>query len=163
MGMPPLLKGQRGAVAIEFALVLIFILLPLLIGIIEFGILFYNKAMITNASREGARTGIVSAINPDDPDDDTYHPDDSAITGKVDQYLQTFLITFGGSNSPGTDIKRYLRGTDPPTEIAYGAETAGDYLRVEVTYTYDFLVLPRFVSEFLETFQLTVVTIMRFE
>jgi Flp pilus assembly protein TadG len=31
----------------------------LLFGIIEFGIILYDKAMITNASREGARAGIV--------------------------------------------------------------------------------------------------------
>ena len=42
----------------EFAIIapLLFIIL---FGIIEFGILIYNKAMITNASREGARAGIV--------------------------------------------------------------------------------------------------------
>ena len=35
----------------------------LLFGIIEFGIILYDKAMITNASREGARAGIV--FDPD--------------------------------------------------------------------------------------------------
>ena len=51
-------KDQTGASAVEFA-----IILPLLVvfvfGIIEFGLIFYNKAMLTNASREAARAGIV--------------------------------------------------------------------------------------------------------
>ena len=33
----------------------------LLFGIIEFGIMLYDKVMITNASREGAQAGIVFA------------------------------------------------------------------------------------------------------
>ena len=53
------LKNQRGASAVEFAVVL-FPLVLLVFGIIDFGFLLYNKAMLTNASREGARAGIVS-------------------------------------------------------------------------------------------------------
>lgn len=57
--MPVIRKEHReqGASAAEFALILP-ILLLLLFGIIEFGIIFFNKAVITNASREGARFGI---------------------------------------------------------------------------------------------------------
>ena len=51
-------KRQEGASAVEFAIILP-LLLILVFGIIEFSILFYDKAMITNASREGARVGIV--------------------------------------------------------------------------------------------------------
>ena len=51
-------KRRRGAVAIETALM--FPLLVLLIfGMIEFGLLLYNRQVLTNASREGARFGIV--------------------------------------------------------------------------------------------------------
>jgi Flp pilus assembly protein TadG len=35
-------------------------LLLILAGIADFGILFYNKQVLTNASREGARAGIVN-------------------------------------------------------------------------------------------------------
>ena len=49
-------KNNKGASAVEFALVLP-ILIVLLFGIVEFGLLMYNKAVITNASREGARDG----------------------------------------------------------------------------------------------------------
>ena len=52
------IKNQNGAALIEFAI--IFPLLVLLVmGAIEFGLLCYNKQVIINASREGARTGII--------------------------------------------------------------------------------------------------------
>ena len=51
-------KAQGGATAVEFALVLP-IFLILVFAIIEFGAIFYDKAVITNASREAARAGVV--------------------------------------------------------------------------------------------------------
>jgi len=52
-------KRQSGQALVELALVLP-LLLILAFGIVEFGLLMYNKAVITNASREGARVGIVA-------------------------------------------------------------------------------------------------------
>ncbi|HEX7643178.1 MAG TPA: TadE/TadG family type IV pilus assembly protein [Burkholderiaceae bacterium] len=49
---------QLGAQAVEFALVLPFFL-ALLLLIVDFGFLVYDKALITNASREAARAGTV--------------------------------------------------------------------------------------------------------
>ena len=51
-------QHQKGAVAVEFALILP-VLVLLLFGIVEFSLLMYNKQILTNASREGARYGIV--------------------------------------------------------------------------------------------------------
>jgi hypothetical protein len=48
----------RGVAAVEFALVMP-VLLFLFIGIVEFGIMLYDQAVITNAAREGARWGVV--------------------------------------------------------------------------------------------------------
>ena len=48
------LQSERGSVAVEFAL-LVPVLLLILFGIINFGVLMYNQAVITNAAREGAR------------------------------------------------------------------------------------------------------------
>ena len=52
--------SQKGAAMVEFALILIPLLL-ITFGIIEFGLLMYNQQVLTNASREGARAGIVSS------------------------------------------------------------------------------------------------------
>ena len=56
------ISNANGAAAVEFAIVVPLLLL-LLFGIIEFSLLLYNKAMLTNASREGARFGIVYVID----------------------------------------------------------------------------------------------------
>lgn len=47
----------RGAAAVEFALILPLFCL-ILLGIVEFSLALYDKAVITNAAREGARAGI---------------------------------------------------------------------------------------------------------
>ncbi len=83
-------KGQSGASAVEFAIVLP-ILVLLVFGIIEFSVAFYDKAMITNASREGARAGIVFRVPP---------VTDEEITNVVNTYLGSSLITFGGPTPP---------------------------------------------------------------
>lgn len=56
-------KYQRGAQILEFALVLPLLLIILLM-IVDFGFLVYNKAVITNASREAARYGTVLTAIP---------------------------------------------------------------------------------------------------
>ena len=50
--------NERGASAAEFALLLP-VLLTILFGIIEFGMIMYGREVVTNAAREGARAGIV--------------------------------------------------------------------------------------------------------
>ncbi len=52
-------RRDRGAAAVEFALVLP-ILVALLLGIIEFGYGMYVQATISGAAREGARTLAIS-------------------------------------------------------------------------------------------------------
>ena len=46
--------GERGAAAVEFAFVLP-VLLLLVLGLIEFSLLFNAQISVTNAAREGAR------------------------------------------------------------------------------------------------------------
>ena len=52
--------GKKGAAAVEFAIILPLIVM-LVFGTIEFGLMFYNKQVITNASREAARSAITGA------------------------------------------------------------------------------------------------------
>jgi Flp pilus assembly protein TadG len=49
------LREDRGAVAVEFALVFP-ILIAMLLGIVEFGFAYNTQVTVTNAAREGART-----------------------------------------------------------------------------------------------------------
>jgi Flp pilus assembly protein TadG len=129
---------------VEFAIILP-ILISILFGIIEFGILLYDKAVITNASREGARAGILFP-----------HPtrmSSEEIAEVVEEYCSTYLITFGADDGPETT-------TDPPdaTTIA-----SGDYLTVNVSYQYSFLVLPNFVTDLMGGVNLVANTTMRAE
>lgn len=103
---------ERGAAAVEFALLLPLLLL-ILFGIIEFGMIMYSREVITNASREGARTGIVQAIT-------------KPTTGEIQTVVTNYLT--------GT-------GVDPNAvtiTIAGAGLTAPNTLNVTVTYPYNF-------------------------
>jgi Flp pilus assembly protein TadG len=138
------MKSQKGAAAIEFYFVLP-VLLFLLFGIIEFSVLFYDKAVITNASREGARAGIVRAelaeISEPLSEED--------IQEVVDNYCAGRLITFGSS--------------EVATAVTGAGGNSGDPLTVLVQYQYDFLVLPNFVTSLAGAINLTAQTVMRME
>jgi Flp pilus assembly pilin Flp len=125
-----LYDDQRGASAVEFA-----IIMPLLVvfvfGIIEFSILFYDKAVVTNASREGARAGIVFS-DPRLTDPEIRDVIYNYLDAKPDGTDPRRLITFG----PGViSIPPITQCTDP-----------GDELSVKVTYQYDFLLLPNILA-----------------
>jgi Flp pilus assembly protein TadG len=133
-------KNQRGAAAVEFAIVLP-ILVLLVFGIMEISFALYDKAMITNASREGARAGIVFRVPP---------VTDEEIVDIVNRYLGNHLITFGTPINATTAITR----TD---------STPGDELQVTVVYTYSSLVLPSFIASFGGSLNMMASTTMRME
>jgi len=56
--LKPKIKKQNGATAVEFALILPW-LIAIMFGIIQFGIAFNNWIVISNAAREGARLASV--------------------------------------------------------------------------------------------------------
>ena len=110
----PKTQRQRGAAAVEFALILP-ILLALLVGGIDASLALYDKAVITNASREGARAGIV-ARNP--------LLTDEQIRQVVRQYAQSALVSFGASPVQ-------------PTVLSQKGSLGGDpTLQVTVSYTF---------------------------
>jgi Flp pilus assembly protein TadG len=51
---------SRGIAAVEFGLILP-VLLLVLFGIVNFGLLFYDQSIITNAAREGARWASINS------------------------------------------------------------------------------------------------------
>lgn len=51
-------RDDRGSATVEFALLLP-VLMGLLLGVIDLGLALYDKAVLTQACREGARAGIV--------------------------------------------------------------------------------------------------------
>lgn len=57
------LKKEQGQALVETALVFAFILIPVLFGIIQFGIIFNGQMTVTSAAREGARMAVVGKKN----------------------------------------------------------------------------------------------------
>ena len=99
---------QRGAAVVEFALILP-ILLGLLVGGIDLSLALYDKAVITNASREGARAGIV-ARNP--------QLSDMQIRQVVNQYAQSALVNLGANPAaPTVVIQKGSLGGDPTLQV----------------------------------------------
>jgi Flp pilus assembly protein TadG len=114
-------SGQRGGALLEFAIIAP-LLLIILFGIIEFGLILYNKAVLTNASREGARYGILERTprySGEDISNDVVLP-----------YCNNRLITFRGTAVPAVQATS-SNGTAP-----------GNDLKVEVSWTYNFLAFP---------------------
>lgn len=87
-------KNQKGVAAVEFALLLPLLLL-ILFGTIEFSLALYDKAIITNASREAARAGVVLS-NP--------KPTVTQIQAVATNYLQNYLITLSGTATPTVTV-----------------------------------------------------------
>lgn len=115
-------RGQKGAAAVEFAIILpVFVLL--LFGMIEWGLLLFNQQVITNASREGARAGIVAG---------TPRVSDGEIRAVVNGYLGNHLITFGSDSTPTIQIAP----AGDRSSLVFGND-----LKVTVSFNYGFLVL----------------------
>lgn len=128
---------ESGAALVEFVIVLPFLLF-LLMGIIEFGLLFYNQQVLTNASREGARAGIS-------------HLNESEIKAVVVNYCQDRSITFDTMPDVIPD----------DVDVSGVPGSYPDDLTVTVTYDYTFLV-PGLLG-FGPSMELTAETVMSME
>ena len=115
MLIPRKLQDQKGAALVEFTIATPLLLL-LLCGFIEFGVLLYNKQVITNASREGARAAIntVPLLSS------------SEVVAVVTNYCGQKLISFNTSNP--------IAVTPPNENRAFGEE-----VNITVTWDYNFL------------------------
>ena len=130
------LRSESGASAVELALLLP-VLMMILFGIIEFGMALYRQAILTNASREGARLGIVQSIPP---------IANAAVDARIDTYL-----TAAGIN-PGTVTRN--------TPVLTGG--TGSNVTVTLTLPYTYVVLPGLTS-ITPSINLVATTVMRHE
>ena len=134
---------QSGAETVEFAIILP-ILLIILFGIMEYGIVLYDKAVITNASREGARSGIAYKCPV---------LSEAQIRAAV---IRATSLTGGGSSL----LFSFASGGTAPTITITP-------LTVTVTYSYRFLALGKLMSLFVPGFtnpiMLSSTTVMNYE
>ena len=132
--------SARGAELIEFALVAPLLIL-LLAGIFDFGMMFRTFEAVTNAAREGARVGVLPGYAPSDVED------------RVDAYMAASGLT--GSYTVAV--------ANMPVATGAGTFTARS---VTVNYTYQFAILGVIGAPFggnFTTIPLRAVSVMRTE
>jgi Flp pilus assembly protein TadG len=117
-------RNQKGASAVEFAIIAP-VFISLLFAIVEFGLIIYTKGMLANATREGARYGVVFC-NP------------RRTVTEIKTVVQNFLNQVNLTSTAAVSVT-YPDGNNNP----------GSRLRVEVNYTYHYFVLPSNVTHFI--------------
>jgi Flp pilus assembly protein TadG len=130
-------RGRRGAAAVEFALVLP-LLLALLFGIIEFGMVFKDQLAILQAAREGSRVAAVGRPLAE-------------IQTRITSTASTITLA-----SLSYDVmSRTYNGGVWSTWVALGDKTDGSgqndaiqgaQIRVRCTYTHQLLTGPLFAN-----------------
>ena len=88
------LRSNRGAELIEFAIVTP-ILAIIIAALFDFGFLFRNWEVVTNAAREGARVGVLPSYSCDGASSD--------VEDRVDAYMSGSGIGGGYAVNLGTD------------------------------------------------------------
>lgn len=121
------IKEQKGAAAVEFAIVLPMLLL-FIFGSIEFSLLAFNKQVMTNAVRNGCRTGVIMRVAPR-----IVLTEDQLIKDETRDLAQNFLVTFGNDTFDSSDV---TITREDPLNLSFGSD-----LTIEANFSYDFLFL----------------------
>jgi Flp pilus assembly protein TadG len=139
-----LAANERGVVALEFVLVLPFLLM-ILFGIIDTSLLLCDKAVITNAAGEAARAGVVLRTQP---------LNQSQIQSVALAYTQSNLVTGGTATTPTVTVSPSGGCT---------AAGSGNPLQVTIVYTYQGLVLGSALSSLTGPVTITAVAVKNCE
>lgn len=112
-------RAENGVAAVEMAIILP-LLMVILFGIINFGTVFYNYIVLTNAAREGARWGSINTVatapNPSlcSGSSTTGTPLNPCIV--TNRQAQDLLISYGTPTNTSTTAA-ITEGTDPDTYV----------------------------------------------
>jgi Flp pilus assembly protein TadG len=139
-------RSERGAQLVEFALVLP-VLLLIVLGIAEFGLIFQRLEVVTNAAREGARIAVLPGYGTAD------------VQSRVAAYM-----TAGKVPTTTSPANPSVAVVDWTVTLPGGSTVAGK--RVTVTYTHTFLFVRSLAAMFggsFTTVPLTAVSEMRNE
>jgi Flp pilus assembly protein TadG len=128
------MSGARGQAIVEFALVLM-ILMMVLVGILEVGRLMFFYAAINNASREAAR--YASAIGLDDSGNAKYQYCDGIRTmAQRSAFFTPLTINISYDHGPGTTAFDTCDGTvDTGVSINSGTNLDRVYVTVSANYS----------------------------
>jgi len=119
-------KSTSGSQVVEMALVMP-LLLVLVFGMVDFGFAIFDKAVITNAAREGARAAIVY-VHPARSQGEV----EAVVSQKVTDYCSSYLLSFGGTSDPEVQV----------SEVG----PSGTPLTITVTYTYNYVAMSAFLG-----------------
>jgi Flp pilus assembly protein TadG len=137
---------------VEMALALPMMML-LIFGAVEFGTAMYDKAVITNASREGARAGIVAT---------TPRLTNAGIHAVVSKYSKTHLLNYK-TGTADTAITTITCQAPAPSACTPAQRTSGVLMNVSVAYSYQSFLLPKYLVGMAGGFGLGANTVMRME
>ena len=148
-------NAESGAAVAETAMIMSLLLL-ILFGAMEFATLFFNRGVIINASREGARFGAMFDI--DTANGYIASPKtDAEIIQRVQQYSAGHMISFSPSSGSTPTVSVTPNWATRTTSINGGP------IRVTVSYPFTFLLLPEIASTLVGGTTLTAQTSMRLE
>lgn len=145
--LPPGARRTEGAVAVEFAISLA-VFLSLCLGIIEFGYDWYAKHIITQASREGARYGVVYRTKSDGS-----RLPPSQLNPSIQQVVTSYLANLISTDTCTVTVVNNL---------GYQTGDAGEDLIVQVTCQRTWSALGSLLPS-LENITLTSQTVMKCE
>lgn len=134
-------EQEQGQALVEFALVLIFVVIPITFILIETSVILYKYVSLTNAAREGARAGSIY-MYVGDPGGSYTGPD----TGRGEAVKSAVMGTMG----PGIIRPPDCAGTSADTmcQVIYGPHSnplisdtlrSTDIMTVTVTHRHPFL------------------------
>jgi len=137
------LSGERGSQIIEASLVLPLLLLVVL-GILDFGLLFWRFETVTNAAREGARVAILPGYSTTD----------------VQNRVQQFLTDAGLTDTPTTTVVA-------PVGVDVGGGTCITMTGTTVSYPHSYFLVGAITGYFsgpsLTSTALVATSMMRYE
>ncbi|HLE59153.1 MAG TPA: TadE family protein [Candidatus Limnocylindria bacterium] len=114
---PPHAPGDHGQALVEFAFVLLPLLL-VLVGIIQFGLLFGANVTLTNAAREGARAGTIHVY-------DRNHDKEWNDAARCGAIVEAATDAFGMLATSAPHFTVTLSGDACPTPVG-DTQTNGD-------------------------------------
>jgi len=131
---------EAGQSLVEFALVMVFIIIPLVFGLIEASIILYKYITLTNAAREGARAGSIYLF-VGDPGDSAAAPDagrNTAVVANINTTLGPTIAPVSDCDTSGAITTCQLVYRDSIAPIPDPLR-ATDPLTVTLTHTHSIL------------------------
>lgn len=124
-------RQDRGATAVEFALIFLFVLAPTLLGLMAFGLAIYQQIGVGQLAREAARTAAICAGDPDATAGTCAAEGETAVYDALSQVVGTGItadLTHYGCDDPADNSLTMTVSAPPifPVPDVFGVEILND-------------------------------------